>query len=349
MARIFAGLSGGVDSAVSAALLKQEGHEVTGVFIRIQQPAFVECTMKEDRLDAMRAAAFLGIPFRELDLSAVYQEEVIRDMLADYQRGVTPNPDILCNTRIKFGHFLLWALKEGAESVATGHYARTEKEPGGAIMLLRGSDPAKDQSYFLSGLSQKELAYARFPVGGMKKNDVRAYARALGLPQAERPDSQGLCFVGAVSMQDFLARFLPLSSGPVLHEEGIAIGTHKGAALYTIGERHGFTLEKPGVPHFVTAIDTIRNTITVSSDIRDTLSKSAFVEDLHAISGELISEEAYSVETRYRDTPVSARLFRVNEGWRVDFLEPHLAVPGQFLVFYRDDVCLGAGRIAKTT
>src|SRR3989344_87208 len=165
--KVFVGLSGGVDSAVSAALLKEQGHDVTGVFIRIYRPEFIECTWKEDRLDAMRVCAALSIPFREIDLSDEYKKEVVDSMIADYQRGITPNPDVLCNRVIKFGAFLDWALREGADKIATGHYARVA-ERAGEFELLRGKDTGKDQSYFLYRLTQKELRHVLFPVGALQ-------------------------------------------------------------------------------------------------------------------------------------------------------------------------------------
>ena len=195
MNKVFVGLSGGVDSAVSAALLKEAGYEVTGVFIKIWQPEFIECTWKDDRLDAMRVCAALDIPFRELDLSEQYKKEVVEKMVADYARGVTPNPDVLCNAEIKFGAFAAWAKREGAASIATGHYAQ-KKDAVGHFELLRAHDTAKDQSYFLYRLTQADLSRALFPIGGMEKSEVRAQAKRFKLPVADKPDSQGLCFVG---------------------------------------------------------------------------------------------------------------------------------------------------------
>jgi tRNA-specific 2-thiouridylase len=204
---VFVGLSGGVDSAVSAALLKDAGHSVVGVFIKIWQPEFLECTWAKDRLDAMRVAAALGIPFREVDLSQEYKRDVVGEMIRSYSAGETPNPDVTCNRAIKFGAFASWAHDQGADAVATGHYARVRKTFGEA-QLLRGVDSAKDQSYFLYQLSSRDLLRVMFPVGEMKKDAVRAKARRFNLPVAAKADSQGLCFVGDVSMRDFLKRFI---------------------------------------------------------------------------------------------------------------------------------------------
>src|SRR3989344_2403239 len=268
---VFVGLSGGVDSATSAALLKEAGHEVTGVFIRIYRPEFVECTWKEDRLDAMRVCAALNIPFRGIDLSSEYKKSVIDGMIADYAAGITPNPDVLCNRAIKFGAFLTWARKEGADKIATGHYAQIEPTSINLVgeasyRLFRGKDANKDQSYFLFRLTQDDLKHVLFPIGHLTKPDVRAKAKKLDLPVAGKHDSQGLCFVGDVSMDDFLRRYIDVVPGPVLDTQGTKIGRHRGAALVTIGQRHGFEItgSEAHVPHYVTAINTETNEVRVS-------------------------------------------------------------------------------------
>lgn len=211
--KVFVALSGGVDSAVTAALLKERGYSVTGVFIKIWQPEFVECTWREDRLDAMRVAAALQIPFKEIDLSDVYKREVIDDMLKGYKNGITPNPDVLCNKYIKFGALWDWAKKNGADKLATGHHARVRETEDGAFELLRGVDDNKDQSYFLWQLTGDDLSHTLMPVGEMTKEEVRALARKYNLPVANKPDSQGLCFVGHIDMHDFLKKMLKTKPG----------------------------------------------------------------------------------------------------------------------------------------
>lgn len=344
--KVFVGLSGGVDSAVSAALLCEQGLDVTGVFIKIWQPEFTECTWREDRLDAMRVAASLGIPFREIDLSELYKKEIVDAMVRDYAAGVTPNPDVLCNRHVKFGAFAKWAKAEGAESVATGHYAR-KRQMGGHTELLRAKDASKDQSYFLHLLDQTDLARALFPIGDMLKKDVRAAARRFELPVALKPDSQGLCFVGEVTLKDFLSRFITIAPGPVVEREGKRIGEHDGAALYTLGQRHGFRLRTPGGPYYVTGIDVAKNTVQVSKRREDAMEKSVTLGRMHWIYRAPDMPSKALVQARYHDTPTEARVEKRGEYVAVEFAEPRVASPGQSLVMYDGDVCLGGGIIMK--
>ncbi len=346
---VFVGLSGGVDSAVSAALLKERGFKVVGVFIKIWQPEFIECTWAADRLDAMRAAVSLDVPFREIDFSQEYKKEVVGQMIADYAAGITPNPDVLCNRSIKFGSFLRYAQTEGADYIATGHYARIA-ESGGTYSLMRGKDPDKDQSYFLHLLGQAGLSRTLFPVGGLLKTEVRAHARRLRLPVALKPDSQGLCFVGDVSMKDFLARFVRLEKGIVLDAAGSSIGEHDGAALYTIGQRHGFSITNAAeakTPHYVVGIDAKANTIRVSTDPKDAARSTAAIERMHWIEGAPHMPFDVSVQARYRETPAAASVNEAGRRTVVSFREPHVVSPGQSLVCYDGERCLGGGPIEK--
>jgi tRNA-specific 2-thiouridylase len=344
---VYVGLSGGVDSAVSAALLKEQGYDVTGVFIKIWQPEFIECTWREDRLDAMRVCAALNIPLRELDLSEKYKKEVVEKMVADYARGVTPNPDVLCNRSIKFGAFAAWAKAEGARSVATGHYARNTSKVS-HFTLSRAADLSKDQSYFLYTLTQSDLRHVLFPVGGLTKAEVRKEAERLGLPVYDKPDSQGLCFVGDVSMPEFLSRFIPLTPGRVMDKGGKAIGEHQGAVLYTLGQRHGFTTEKgTGGPYYVTGIDVQGNIVRVSTDRSDAARGEALLEHVSWTYREPQEKKEYLVQARYREEPVAARLAKKENGWVVTFGTPHIASAGQSLVVYDGDICVGGGVIAS--
>lgn len=342
--KVFVGLSGGVDSAVSAALLKSSGHDVVGVFIKIWQPEFIECTWKEDRLDAMRVAAALSIPFREIDLSEEYKKEVVVDMLENYARGVTPNPDVVCNQYIKFGAFLDWALSEGADILATGHYARVGKDERG-YTLLRGKDSNKDQSYFLWKLEQNTLQHIMFPLGEYKKPEVRALAKRYRLPNAERPDSQGLCFVGDVSVGEFLARFLTTKEGCVRDMDGRDIGRHKGAILYTIGQRHGFEVQgEENTPHYVIGLDVRKNEIIVSKRKEDAARKELRIKSIHWIVPKEIPFSC-TAQVRYRDKALSCAIRTEGDSFVAEFEIPIIASPGQSLVLYDGDMCLGGGII----
>lgn len=341
MSRIFVGLSGGVDSAVSAALLKQEGHEVVGAFIKIWNPDFLECSWKEDRLDAMRVCVALGIPFAEIDLSQEYMRAVVADMIESYRSGITPNPDVLCNRHIKFGAFTRWASAEGAEMVATGHYARTE---GGR--LFRAADPAKDQSYFLYRLTREDLERILFPIGHLTKPAVRALAQKFELPVSHKPDSQGLCFVGDVSIPEFLSRYIELSRGPVIDASGETIGEHDGAALYTVGQRHGFRTKTSAV-QYVVRIDIARNTLVVSTEKADVRSRAATLRDMHWIGEPVPEGETLDAQSRYHAPISRARITVGRPGlprtWEATFEKPELLSPGQSLVLYRAEECVGGG------
>jgi tRNA-specific 2-thiouridylase len=315
--------------------LQREGHDVVGAFIKIWNPDFLECTWKQDRIDAMRVCVSLGIPFREIDLSQEYMRGVVDDMIATYRAGRTPNPDVLCNRHIKFGAFKKWAIENGAEMVATGHYAQTD-----GTRLMRGIDSSKDQSYFLYRLTREDLAVTRFPIGHLPKSEVRALAKKFDLPVSQKPDSQGLCFVGDVSIPEFLSRYITLSKGPVVDMNGKVIGEHDGAASYTIGQRHGFRAQ--GI-HYVVGIDIPNNTITVSENKSDALSASATLADVHWIGEAPASGTELSAQSRYHSTVARASLSHDGSTWQASFAQPELLSPGQSVVFYDGDVCLGGG------
>lgn len=338
MQTVYVGLSGGVDSAVSAALLKIAGYNVVGAFIKIWRPEFIDCPWQRDRLDAMRVCAALEIPFKEIDLSTEYKNAVIDDMVAKYAEGITPNPDVLCNRHIKFGAFASWAFAEGADIVATGHYAQNID-----TQLVRGKDTNKDQSYFLWQLTKKDLERALFPVGGLTKPEVRALAEKFNLPVSAKKDSQGLCFVGDITMRDFLGHYLPLTKGDVLDENGAVIGDHDGAALYTLGERHGFRVKAHSAaqhPHYIVNVDTAKNAITVSSKKSDASKREVRLVHTNWLQS---TSGSFMAQARYRETPVAC----VVEGDSVRFTEPHLAPPGQSLVIYDGDKLIGGGIISS--
>lgn len=340
--RIFVGLSGGVDSAVTAALLVEAGMRVTGVFIKGWYPPGMPCTWREDRRDAMRVAAHLRIPFLTLDAGAEYKSGVIDYLLREYKVGRTPNPDIMCNREVKFGAFHAFAKEQGAAAIATGHYARASRARA-AVQLLRGVDDRKDQSYFLWAVPSAALQDSYFPLGSMHKDDVRKLALTFGLPNARKRDSQGICFLGNVSIEDFLAHEFNTESGGARDTEGRYIGTHAGALLYTLGQRVHLEDAPPG-PWYVVAKDIARNTLIVSKEKRaDSRTSFALTSANWLIEP---SEDAhYTAQYRYHGPRivgafVSERAtFMPNE----PITEPIAA--GQSLVIYDGDACVGGGII----
>ncbi len=353
--KIFVGLSGGVDSSVTAALLQKRGFDVTGVFIKVWQPDFLPCTWREDRLDAMRVAAHLDIPFITMDLEKEYKKEIVDYMVREYKAGKTPNPDVMCNKYIKFGAFLEKALGMGADRVATGHYARLEQKDS-TTKLLIGVDCNKDQSYFLWMLKQKQLQKSLFPIGEYEKSKVRDMARKFGLSTAEKKDSQGLCFVGKLDMKEFLKEFIPEKRGNVLNEEGKVVGWHDGVYFYTLGQRHGFTVTEKGThdsPYFVSGKNIDANTITVSFKKESgELAQSRIeveLDNVNWISGEFPdTNKTYTARVRYRQELQSCRIASGDGSeTKIMFEIPQIANPGQSLVVYNKDECLGGGVILK--
>lgn len=338
--KVFVGLSGGVDSAVSAALLQRGGYDVTGVFIRIAIEGY-PCPAAEDRIEAMRVAAHLKIPFLEIDLSNEYQQRVFAYAVEEFERGRTPNPDALCNKEIKFGIFYDFARKAGADFVATGHYAQLK---GGN--LLAGIDDTKDQSYFLWAVPQTHLEHTLFPVGGLRKRRVRTLAKEFLLPNNARPDSQGLCFLGDISITDMLMRETNPRQGNVLSENGEVIGSHKGVELYTLGQRHGFTLMNARddvKPHYIIAKNSKENTITVSTS---KFPKNASQTKISLTNTNWIGDVApgtYHARFRYRQQLIECTLDKNLA--EVVLHEPHYVPEGQSLVLYSHERCLGGGII----
>ena len=356
--KIVVALSGGVDSSVSAALLARAGYNVTGAFIRVWYPPGIYCSAEDDRRDALHVAAAIGIPLLTVDLEKEYKAKVIDAMFREYRRGRTPNPDILCNEKVKFGAFLAWARMHGADAIATGHYARVIKR-GGGFHLLAGRDKEKDQSYFLYRLPERTLKRIIFPVGAMEKREVRALARRFKLPTAEKKDSQGLCFVGKFDFKAFLKRYVRVKPGNAVNEGGEIIGYHSGAALYTVGERHGFTVTTKGPhdpPYYVVSRDVKKNTITVArgNEEKKYFKRKAILSNPHWISGKAPAlSGTYRARIRYRQPLQSCRLQKNHPlgskapKWVVTFDRPQRAVtPGQSLVLYRGAECLGGGVIA---
>ncbi len=350
--KVFVGVSGGVDSSVSLALLQKAGYDVTGVFLKVWNPAWLPCNWKEERRSAMRVCATLGVPFLTIDLEKEYKEEVVDYMVREYSLGRVPNPDVFCNKYIKFGAFLKRAKEMGADFIATGHYAQIRKV-GGVFELQESVDQEKDQSYFLYTLTQAELSHTFFPVGGMKKSEVRDLARKFRLPTAEKKDSQGLCFIGKVDMKDFLKHYIKTKEGNVLNVKGEVVGKHAGALLFAIGERHGFTISKktPEDPrYFVIAKNLNENTITVANKEKEVESvfsaKSILIKELNIISGVHTLPEIISVRIRYRQDKQECSIKKTHEGWAIIFMARQSAISvGQSAVLYDADICLGGGII----
>ncbi|HRY62350.1 MAG TPA: tRNA 2-thiouridine(34) synthase MnmA [Candidatus Paceibacterota bacterium] len=360
--RVFVGMSGGVDSSVSAALLKEAGYEVIGVFIKVWSPDWLPCDWREERRDAMRCAAILEIPLLTLNLEKEYKEEVVDYMIREYKAGRVPNPDVMCNRSVKFGGFFNEAMKMGADYVATGHYAQTRiknyelritNEKIKKYELLAGEDRNKDQSYFLWTLKQEQLSKTLFPVGGLKKEEVRKLAEKFGLPTATKKDSQGLCFLGKIDVKDFLKRYINAKEGKVLNEKGKVVGHHDGAVLYTIGERHGFAIDnkKPDdAPYYIVGKDIKKNTITVSHNKASGNSAEREIEisDLSFTLGEApVKNKKYSARIRYREDLKKCEIKKISpKKATIVFDEPEESVSaGQSLVLYDGDICLGGGVI----
>lgn len=337
--RIFVGLSGGVDSAVSAALLKEQGYDVTGVFIKVWQPSAswrIPCSWREERRDAMRVALTLDIPFLFFDFEEEYKKGVVDKMVNEYKTGRTPNPDVLCNKEIKFRAFWKKAQEMGADFIATGHYRSGEK----------------DQSYFLWTLTQEDLAHTLFPVGNLEKPEVRKLAKKYNLPVAEKKDSQGICFIGDVSMDEFLSHFIEAKPGKVLDTSGKPIGTHKGTLLYTIGERHGFevTRKSPSShPYYVVSKDLKKNTLTVSSSLQEIMElspKKVLLEDVNWIKEPEVP--GVLAQIRYRGDKVPAKISLSGKRLSVEFERPVRGLSlGQSIVFYDDGTLLGGAVMDK--
>jgi len=347
MQTVYVGLSGGVDSSVSAALLKERGFNVVGVYMKnwTQDIGGVACPWADDLADARAAAAVLDIPFKIFDFQTEYRTQVVDIMVSEYRAGRTPNPDVLCNQDIKFKLFLDAALADGADLIATGHYVRIEDG-----RLLAARDSNKDQTYFLYRVSAAALRQTIFPVGELQKPEVRVLAAKFKLPTATKPDSQGICFVGEVGIKSFLEQYVESSPGPVVCR-GEVIGQHDGAIFYTIGQRHGLGIGG-GKPYYVTAKDMSTNTVQVTDDPDDlSLEQAAFeLEQTHWIGEEPELGKPYAVRIRHRGrlTPCELKLSKNGE-WQVELSEPEWAVAaGQSAVIYDGELVVGGGLITTS-
>lgn len=347
MKKVFVGLSGGVDSSVSALLLKQAGFDVTGVFIKAWHPDFLPCNWRAEMRDAMRVCAKLEIPFLMCDLEKEYKKEVIDYLVSEYSAGRTPNPDVMCNKEIKFGGFLKFAIDNGADFVATGHYAQ-RFEHGEQFSLNNSVDTEKDQAYFLWTLNQERLSRILFPIGHLEKSEVRNIAEKNNLHTSTKKDSQGLCFIGHVDIKNFLRRYMNTKPGKVLNASGEIVGDHEGSELYTIGERHGFTIDNTKVSslaHYIISKDTAKNTITISSDQNERKSiKEVIIKNFNTIREENVFNREISAMIRYRGEMLAGQL--KNVGGQISYVFQHqidAVSPGQSVVFYCSGECLGGG------
>ena len=353
--RIVVGMSGGVDSSVAALLLRQQGHEVIGLFMKNWEDDDDEeyCSSRQDLIDAVCVAERIGIGIEAVNFSAEYKERVFSEFLREYQAGRTPNPDVLCNAEIKFREFLDHALAMGAERIATGHYAQV-REVEGIYQLLKAEDGTKDQSYFLYRLNQAQLSKTTFPLGELYKRDVRDIARKAGLPNHDKKDSTGICFIGERPFREFLNRYLPADPGEIWTLDGRKVGRHMGLTFYTIGQRQGLGIggrkDGDGDAWYVAAKDMPNNRLlVVQGHDHDALLKNALTGiDLNWISGTAPHcEWVYGAKTRYRQKDAPCTIARVDtDSCDIRFAEPQWAVtPGQSVVIYESRVCLGGGII----
>ena len=359
-ARVIVGMSGGVDSSVAAWMLKAQGFEVIGLFMKNWEDDDTDeyCTSREDLVDAASVAEVLGIELEAVNFAAEYRERVFAQFLREYAAGRTPNPDVLCNSEIKFRAFLDHARTFRADWIATGHYARLRRS-GERVELLKARDGAKDQSYFLHRLTQAQLAPVLFPLGDTTKREVRAIARREGIPTWAKKDSTGICFIGERPFRDFLAKYLPRIPGPIETEDGQVVGRHEGLAYYTLGQRQGLgvggTRAGEDLPWFVAAKDSSRNALIVVQGHDHPSLYRAIVEaqDVHWIAGAPPAAERVAhlaAKTRYRMPDAKCRIeLMTDRRARAIFDVPQWApTPGQYLVLYDGGVCLGGGVIAAT-
>lgn len=350
------GLSGGVDSSVAALLLKQQGYDVIGLFMKNWEDDDTDdyCSSRQDLIDAASVADIIEIPLEAVNFSAEYKERVFSQFLAEYKAGRTPNPDVLCNAEIKFKAFLDHATGLGADYIATGHYAQV-REINGMFQLLKGEDGTKDQSYFLYRLNQEQLSRTLFPIGHLYKRDVRKIAREHELPNFSKKDSTGICFIGERPFREFLNRYLAHEPGEIQTPDGTVLSRHLGLMYYTIGQRQGLgiggTRGGDGEPWFVSAKNVAQNILTVvqGHDHPDLFRPALTATDLTWISGHPPHcNWVYAAKTRYRQSDAPCAITSIDHGQcKIEFAQPQWAVtPGQSVVVYESKVCLGGGVIA---
>lgn len=352
--KVYVGVSGGVDSSVALAILKNQGFDVVGVFLKVWSPDFLPCNWKEERRSAMRVCSKLSVPFKTLDCEKEYKEKIVDYMLSSYKNGQTPNPDVFCNKYIKFGVFLDKAISEGADFVATGHYSIKKEKNDGSFGLFKALDKNKDQSYFLSAINQKQLSKMLLPIGHLQKSEVRKIAEKLDLPTFDKKDSQGLCFIGKVDMKDFLKHYIKEKKGDILDTEGKKVGEHDGVFFYTTGERIAISdfdnQNKGDKPRFfVVSKNLEKNTLTVSKkeidkkdDNCDTEIKIKNIQEITKID---INKE-FDIYIRYRGEKNKGKILQKEEQFFVKLQKPEFAISsGQVIAFYKDEECFGSAEI----
>ena len=357
--KVVVGMSGGVDSSVAAWLLKQQGYDVVGLFMKNWEDDDDSeyCSTRQDWIDVVSVADLIGIDVEAVNFAAEYKDRVFSDFLREYSAGRTPNPDVLCNAEIKFKAFLDHAMRLGADAIATGHYARVRKYEG-KVELLKATDLSKDQSYFLHRLNQQQLSRVMFPLGSLNKTEVREIAEKIGLPNAKKKDSTGICFIGERPFREFLSKYLPSQPGPMKTPEGKTVGKHIGLAFYTLGQRKGIGLggsqAGSGDPWFVAGKDLANNTLIVVQGHQHPLlySRTLQTQDTNWIRGELPDVSVtYGAKTRYRQGDATCKLDLKNNqsglnDFSLDFNAQQWAItPGQSAVLYLNEVCLGGGII----
>ena len=341
MTKVYVGMSGGVDSSLTAALLKEQGYDVTGVYMKnwTQDMPGLKCPWADDLADAKRVAVQLGIDFLVFDFEKEYKHKVVDYMIEEYKLGRTPNPDIMCNQEVKFRLFLDAALEHGADMIATGHYARTHE---GKLQLA--TDTNKDQTYFLYRVTGEALAKTLFPLGEYTKPEVRKMAEERGLYTAAKKDSQGICFVGQIGIRDFLSQYVTQVPGAIIDKQtGEKVGMHDGAIFYTLGQRHGLDVGG-GLPYYVVGKDMDKNEVYVSRDLGDDAlwKKDITLTSVHWIN-DVPNDGEYQIRVRHRAPLAAARL----EGDTLHLADSQRAVTaGQSVVIYKDDICLGGGIVA---
>lgn len=343
---VFVGLSGGVDSSVAALRLKKAGHNVVGVFIKVWHPDFMVCNWERERLDAMRVAAHLEIPFLTCDAEEAYKTEVADYFISEYIAGRTPNPDVMCNKAVKFNAFLRFAEERGADYIATGHYAQKINEE-----MHRGVDANKDQTYFLWSLTNEQLQKSLFPVGSSPKEIIRREAEEAGIPVATKKDSQGICFLGHVDIPEFISHYTTLEEGELLDTDGTVVGTHQGALVYTIGQRHGFTLTTTNAARegmYIVDRNLKGNTVTVSNQMRTLSNADSITLENIVLRKDVSAGDSLQAQFRYRQEPRKITIVAATPTSLTIRTDDTSEKPsaGQSCVLYRDSHCIGGGIIS---